>query len=386
MIGSILGINTDTVSTCQLDAKLDQIIQRLNEISFQLEDISLMIQCQQIKSDYEKVTLKLNNMMNLIYEYANNPSNQSKFYLRTALRTICIDSSEGLNNVLNSMFYLLNEGQIINNFKTCGQYKSNYIDQRAIQFQQMTFMFIFLVKGCEEAFEFESEFNKTDFINVVKDKIEYHRNYTAPKYFYDDKSTLGFNYILQQKVKEGKLANETQYFLQQNYGYLNWQVIYYPNNLAGYARHKWIGFRDNSIFGSKWYTGENQTNKNAIIAWSHPAAIRKNKEINFNFNWDCIAACWLLDDFVIANLRASTNLNYAFIASDASNINIERSGEFAYQEQSRPCGNIYYPTYLFASIYSPPLPKNSTFKNRAVVLPDINAPISNLFFDSIIIF
>lgn len=266
-IKTLIGFASPT--PCDLDRKLDQILEKLEEISAQLKD---SIECAHITHNhYRSVNDKINHLIRMFKEFLRTPHRRSA---QASINEVCMDPTEGVAKIYSEFQSLLSEEDVGALFRSCFRYESPSAINWSKKVTQMANLFIIVLKGCEEASQRKTDFDFSDFIQVFDARIQYYLGDFIRKGFYN-----GMRESVKSILNDGGSASELGKKLDNLYSFYTWDVILYPDVVRGWDKH--AAFYGSSFYcGSYFFMRELKTGRNALIAWCLPGCIIKENNKN----------------------------------------------------------------------------------------------------------
>ena len=153
----------------EINKKLDQILNKLDDISKNIETLIANVNCVNFQQDSRNnIRSKLQRLLDLLrshFKYNNSVTKQS-------VLDVCSNPTEGVDKIYSSFKDL--EKEALNYMKFCGQYTSVSIAAWSKSVLEMSTLFVFVVAGCEHVYEYKTDFNLNKFSYDVKKMIEYY--------------------------------------------------------------------------------------------------------------------------------------------------------------------------------------------------------------------
>ncbi|CAF3531701.1 unnamed protein product [Rotaria socialis] len=266
LTGSIVGFQSPT--TCDLDAKLDQILQKLHEIARDVQSLGPLVECTQIKNKYDSLLAKIQAILHLLNHFRETI--EAKNETRIKIISRCNDHTEGIHQIYTMLLILLENYEVVNFLKNCARYESEKVNIWSDKVMKLASLITLLIKICEEANNYVTEFDPPRFEKEVIELIQYYSEITNLKEFVADQGVLGLRNIVKSIANNGKSADETAQTLKEKFNYFNWDVIFYSSKIHSYDQHAAYYHPDYTYCGSHFYLRELDHGKNAIVAWCIP--------------------------------------------------------------------------------------------------------------------
>ncbi len=265
--GSVFGFQSP--STCDLDAKLDQILAKLKEIAETVQSIGHLVQCTQIKQNYRELSTKLITLLNIYEAFYRAKDRRGRENVRTAVISRCNDHTEGVHQIYSLFQIILSNDEVVDFFKNCAHYESEKVHIWSDKVKILASLITIVIKGCEEASKHTTQFDPPRFEKEVTELIRYYSEITNLKEFVKDQGVLGLRSIVKTIANRGKSADETAQTLKAMFAYFDWDVIFYSSEISG-TRHTTLYSPDSTYCGSQFYSRELDHGRNALVAWCIP--------------------------------------------------------------------------------------------------------------------
>ncbi len=267
LVSSIFGRQGDT--TCALNKKLDQILEKLGSIESSINELKSEVLCQPIMKDIDVINQK-------IYTLLGIRDKKNEIFV-SALQELCSDPTEGINKIYS------NYEQLYFNPKKVGDYIkhcSNDYDVRRKHLMNILFnthlKILTLITSCEEAYGIQ-EFDTKVFNDDMAKFLEYYNKFYIHKRFVEDPDKI-LEKIVKRILDESDNAESARQKLTEKYDFYNWDVIYYSKEVHGYEDHTFKSRSRNSwkngAFFFKRTVRENK--KTGAAAYS----LKKNSSID----------------------------------------------------------------------------------------------------------
>jgi hypothetical protein len=313
--GSLFGFQA--VSSCDLDSKLDLVLEKLQEIAEKIKSIGSLLECTQMKQNYPDLVLKIKTLLNL-YHIFYQPNKKEE--AREELKSRCKDHTEGINKIYNMFLNLLDKDQVVDFFKNCAGYQSINVNIWSGKIKQLAFTIMLLIQGCEEVYDGITDFDPFQFINEVENFTHYYSETTNKDEFVKDQSVFGLKEKVKSVVNQDQSAEETAKLLNQSFNYFYWDVIFYTSKVYGYDHHCVFYQPNNSYCGSRFYKRELNHDKNAVVAW----CVHNSLEIHMvTFPQDKYDDAQRTANKIIeANKEANKQLKYVLVVKPPTDVDV----------------------------------------------------------------
>ncbi|CAF3605613.1 unnamed protein product [Rotaria socialis] len=268
--GSLFSFHSPT--TCDLDAKMDQLLVKLNKIIDKVDNIGTVVECAHIKQHYREIKLKIRPLLSVFHDfYKTNEKEEA----RQEIISRCKDHTQGIRTIHSTFLTLLDNDAVVDYFKNCARYESENINIWGSKVNELTQTIIGLFKGCEEASDSVTQFDPPRFEKEVKELTQFYSEVTNLEEFVKDKNS-GLKNIVQTIANKGKSAIETAQILKEKFNYFNWDVIFYSSTISGYQNQATFYEPDSTYCGSQFYNRELDHDRNALVAWCIPNNMNPN--------------------------------------------------------------------------------------------------------------
>ncbi|CAF4929217.1 unnamed protein product, partial [Rotaria socialis] len=268
--GSLFSFHSPT--TCDLDAKMDQLLVKLNKIIDKVDNIGTVVECAHIKQHYREIKLKIRPLLSVFHDfYKTNEKEEA----RQEIISRCKDHTQGIRTIHSTFLTLLDNDAVVDYFKNCARYESENINIWGSKVNELTQTIIGLFKGCEEASDSVTQFDPPRFEKEVKELTQFYSEVTNLEEFVKDKNS-GLKNIVQTIANKGKSAIETAQILKEKFNYFNWDVIFYSSTIRGFQNQGTLYEPDRTYCGSQFYNRELDHDRNALVAWCIPNNMNPN--------------------------------------------------------------------------------------------------------------
>lgn len=260
----IFGFNSKcNNSQSQDEIDRSKMLKQLEDITQKLINLDSIVKCEFLKQKYENIVLKLQRLLNDFKSFhQTNFKNES----REQIKMVCKDPSEGINKIYSLFQSIFKETEVEKYMRSCAHFQSDHLNNWSIEIIHISFIFLLTVKGCEEAFDRKTEFNGTQFINEVKQNIEYYEKINMI-WFVKDNGNYGLENTVKEILDRGNSAQITANVLHKMFSYFTWDVFFYPSHITSYENHALRSRNDSVLCGSKFYLRSLKHSRNAFIAW-----------------------------------------------------------------------------------------------------------------------
>ncbi|RNA33271.1 hypothetical protein BpHYR1_014933 [Brachionus plicatilis] len=229
LLSSVYGFNSPT--TCELNQKLNLILWKLDEIT---KEIKNTVECSNIKQDFRNNILKKStHLISLFIQHHKTPFKEES---KKNIIETCLDKTEGISKLLSSFNIILQDDLVIDEFKSCYEYKKNGIDKWAQNIRKFTLVFVSLVRGCEDAYGYETDFDPDAFIQDIEKRINFHMEFTLIESFVNDQGPNGIYQSILSVLKKNTDPYSNLNELEDSYGFFEWGVIRYSDEMHGSYR------------------------------------------------------------------------------------------------------------------------------------------------------
>ncbi|CAF3494949.1 unnamed protein product [Rotaria socialis] len=209
--GSLFSFHSPT--TCDLDAKMDQLLVKLNKIIDKVDNIGTVVECAHIKQHYREIKLKIRPLLSVFHDfYKTNEKEEA----RQEIISRCKDHTQGIRTIHSTFLTLLDNDAVVDYFKNCARYESENINIWGSKVNELTQTIIGLFKGCEEASDSVTQFDPPRFEKEVKELTQFYSEVTNLEEFVKDKNS-GLKNIVQTIANKGKSAIETAQILKEKF-------------------------------------------------------------------------------------------------------------------------------------------------------------------------
>lgn len=168
-LSSSLGIIDSLSNKLQSNRDTQIIFETLESISNELKSTF----CVSLDNRLQDNLIRIDNLLSSFKEYANH---YDKYTIENNLKDICYHEVQGIKNIYSNLKHILGNDQIIKYFRACYTYKSEDVDRWSKSIEKMSSLFVVLVVGCEQVFEYKTSFNLNLFLSEVKAIIIYYRD------------------------------------------------------------------------------------------------------------------------------------------------------------------------------------------------------------------
>ena len=182
---SVLGVH-DSLNSHLQDDKEQMIMDQLQSMSVELKTILKSSACKTLDIHYiELQSINIDKILDLLLNYAKNNANYDKFIFENNLKKHCTDTNTGIYSIYTHFKDFL-ENRVLSYFSTCYKYKSDDVKRWSETVEKISDLIAVLVVGCEQVFEYKTNFNLNFFFNQVKAAIEYYREFAFFEEFVKD--------------------------------------------------------------------------------------------------------------------------------------------------------------------------------------------------------
>ncbi|CAF0846799.1 unnamed protein product [Brachionus calyciflorus] len=210
-----------STTLCDIDKRLSNILDKLHDIS---NDFKSKIECMTTKSFDIDLSNKFDHFINTFEQFYKT---SNKISVKNEIVTLCLDKSEGINRIYSLFQSSLKENEVIKNIKNCGHYESDYIEKWVKKVKEFSSMILFIVKGCEEASEKITEFNKDQFATDLNYLIQYYTETFIIKSFFKDNGEYGMKSRINAIAKGNSNAKSIANLLNKTYRFFYWSAVYF---------------------------------------------------------------------------------------------------------------------------------------------------------------
>jgi BMFP domain-containing protein YqiC len=268
---SILGEVFKPDSSEQVKKQLQEIFNKLDSISRELNDIKLQIPCTASIQDFRNnVRINIQNLVDGVRTYflTNDPVD------RENLKIVCKDPSRGINYIYSAIKDL--EYEHLKTIRDCARYHKNSIDGWAKTMMNLAAMFVFAHLGCEKAFEYKTTFDINRFESQIKSNVVYYVRKGFSEAAALDQGEFGVKPMAQKILNEN--VDAWTVFNRMNSIYpFNFHVIRYSAGIQGWDKHCSTTF-GNALCGGYHWVRELDHGNNAYLGWCYEGNLN-NQEI-----------------------------------------------------------------------------------------------------------
>lgn len=239
IVSSIVDLQSPT--TCDLMNKLNEIIDKLDEISNSLKHGQHDIICDIYRVSFiNEMLVKLDNHFN---KYKNFQYNQKAF--KDDFLNLCIQHDGGIEWLLLRLKIFLTGIEVKKNIKDCIKYQSNKFSLFFTEIAAIVVKLEAIYMGCVEAGQSKIIMDLKAFNKEINDIFEYYKHWTKEE-FKNDPSVVGMKETIKEKKKtynqqctsKFPVTNEAFVnYMNENYNYWNWNVQSYSSSIKGYDWH-----------------------------------------------------------------------------------------------------------------------------------------------------
>ena len=272
------------------EKKLDMVLKKLDEISESIIDLKYFvgshITCSHLEQSYKNDLNK--NIKYLLKKINYFIQGNINIDLKKSTEEICFDKLTGISKILSSIDLYLEEKEVYIALKDCCRYDGKCIENWTKQVKELSFLFVYLVNGCEMISEVKTNFNKFRFVEEIQNKIDYYTQTFLFKEFIEDTDKLGLRSVVKSIDKKHSKAELTQNAveiakeLKLNYSYFDWDVIKFP--YKGYYDYHYDAGQNDHYCGSIIFDSDDD--KKLLVSWCKADQVTKyyNKFLSRNFN------------------------------------------------------------------------------------------------------
>lgn len=270
IIGSVFGIfslfSTDPFD--EIIRKLDEILRKLDEISSQLNNLVTTVICTSLEQDNRNnIRVKLNNLKDLLITYFKSTDKPN---IKGRILQACSDPSDGINKIYS--FIKDADNEAIRYMQNCGHYTSDAIEKWSKSVEYMAALFVFVVAGCEQVYDYKTDFNLNRFADEIKNSVAYYNYQGFPGAFSRDSGPFGLRESVKNVVKNRDFAPERySKELKEKYKFFNWDVITY---LDGRSYHETYG--SGTLCGSIAFVKELAKSYDVLVGWCYTDELNNN--------------------------------------------------------------------------------------------------------------
>ena len=254
IIQSILGLGEDPNE--KLEMLINQVLDKLDDISNKLDIISSQVKCEGTKTPYVENRFRIKNMQKQFIQYELSDFSGKK----KKMSSLCNSNSDGIEKIRND-FQTFIEEHLERIYIECARYKFEGIVYWSKMIMIQMVEISTLIKGCTELIDTRVDFNYQQFSSDVRKQLEYMNEIFVRENFVKDELRNSVK-ILIEKIEKPEEAIEK---LNNEYSFFSWNVIFYDSNIHGDESHQ-VYFGPSSFCGSVFYR-ELKNDFNALVSW-----------------------------------------------------------------------------------------------------------------------
>ncbi len=238
LVSSIFGRQGDT--TCALNKKLDEILNKLGDIQSTLREISSDVKCEPIKRNLLIINQKIHTLTAI-----RNKKNEEFI---SALKGLCSDPTEGINKIYSNFEIFYFEPQSVGDYiKNCASYdarRTSLMGALAKSYAGISA----LITSCEKAYGIQ-QFDIEVFKNDMKKFTDYYTEFYIYNRFANDQDENGLKKSVKRILDTFDDAKSARQNLKEKYDFYEWDVIYYSSEVRGFDKHTSL------VSGNSWKNG-----------------------------------------------------------------------------------------------------------------------------------
>ena len=225
-----ISMDARTPSTCLLNEKLDEVLEKLVGIGSSIE-------CQSQRTFLRTLNNKIGKLRGLRSQAEINGWE----IVESSMKNLCKDHTEGINKIYSDFeqFYF-NQSEMTDYAKNCAKYDLKFLDTLLASALSVEL----LIASCQQAVG-STTFNFQRFNKQLGGFDHYYRDYYLIKQFEDETGEFGLNQAVKRILDKARNAEDAVKTLSNKYHFFDWDVIYYPGTISGLDRHCSIDIREN---------------------------------------------------------------------------------------------------------------------------------------------
>lgn len=259
LLNSVDG-NTD-VSTCDLNLKLDKIMNKLNLISDELSGIKRDIKCLKTLNMYSTVFSLMRNLANQGLQYFHDPSNNEA---KNHIKKVCVHETEGITRIFSLFTELLEKKHVWDHFKNCLNYQSKNLILWKKEITFLALEFGMLGRLCAKV-HLAADFYYVRFLSQVDEFVKYYSEITLIERFVDDEES-GLSYWIDFVIKKPSIsANDAAKKLDNTFSFFKWTVVFFKKDF--YYDHEYYAQDETKLCGSRFFFKREDLVTNVLVSW-----------------------------------------------------------------------------------------------------------------------
>ncbi|CAF1043040.1 unnamed protein product [Brachionus calyciflorus] len=273
-------LSTFANTFCQIDAKFEEVLKKLDKISEQIEDLASLVECTALKSTFREMELKvpilfrlfidgLSSKISNIFGSPINPTDPK--IIKQEIKLLCKDPTQGVRNAIIMFELFVKEETFLSIVKNCAKYNEIQINLWIKLLNSMLIRLNLIAKGCSEAYNITNSINAEEMTNKFAKMIKKYIVLLKKK-FNEDEGKDGMRKKIASLAKETNDAEEMRKKLSDSYSFNKWEVIRSKKDMngviRGFDRHYSTSIPACYSEGSFYFKSDDENVEHALVTWS----------------------------------------------------------------------------------------------------------------------
>ncbi len=357
-------------SETEENEEIIRLNKKLDEISFDMKDLKSTVKCSFSEQNYRNdLYVKSKRLLDLIKAYSDQ---DHKLTAKIQIADVCRDNTEGIDKILASLRFYMELDEVSKVFKQCCHYKSDCINEWYYKIKRFSLLFIYLVRGCENAASLKTDFDYDLFLEEIEKSTEYYTKNFLLSQFVNDEEEFGLKNTVITNFKKNYNANQTAEILKRNYEFFDWKIIHFKD----FTRKRNLISSDNKYCGS--YVTEDFAGikkKLLLVSWCIKSLVTSS-----NYNLEILSSykgpnkIEIDHEFNLIKDKYSSRVNFILCTNFLNSNDIDSYGDFVFKYTMHQYffSHEFLICFMSESLQTEPiLPSESRFSNlRVLFIPN----------------